>query len=590
MLVYGDQSEQIAAGDQAARVAATGRAAGALPAGLARHAALVEALIEAGKWLQGVADAQAAERGHDALTPEQVAGSRILRGLATAVLRSWTSRFEAGSDPSQLADGLQDLSATMFVGLREPEGYAIYGLYPEGYGVAAARSGLSRDTLVVGLRSIGTSLAAMVSAGLAAAPPVTLRPGGHPFDRRISPCPRFAGHLADRRSPFVAIVDEGPGLSGSSFGCVADWLEDRGRPASGIVAFAGHGGDLGPHASSRHRGRWRRLRRPLVPAEDLVGPAAPFEHRVETWLTDLLGPLEGPAVEISGGAWRDHAGPFPGGPPPAQAGQERRKILVKAGGARWLARFAGLGALGRRKHRMALELAEAGFGPPVAGLRHGFLVERWLDDTTPIDPAGLDRMAFARHAGRLIGFRARSFAVGGPIVDRTGPAGASLGDLLAMARHNVSEVLGPVMAARLDRWTGWQIEELSRLVRPIAVDGRMQPWEWRRRADGSLVKTDAVDHHAGHDLVGCQDAAWDVAGALLEWDLGAPEADALLRSAAEHGAGPIAAGLLALMVPCYAAFQLGAFQHAADMAGDEAERARLSRRARHYISQFDNRV
>jgi hypothetical protein len=29
-----------------------------------------------------------------------------------------------------------------------------------------------------------------------------------------------------------------------------------------------------------------------------------------------------------------------------------------------------------------------------------------------------------------------------------------------------------------------------------------------------LLKTDALDYHAGHDPIGCQDIAWDIAGAI----------------------------------------------------------------------------
>ena len=72
-----------------------------------------------------------------------------------------------------------------------PEGYAYYALYPETY-VAAAEQfirGRRPGTAVcVGLRSIGTSLSAAVAAGLEAAGwrvlALTLRPRGHPFQRR----------------------------------------------------------------------------------------------------------------------------------------------------------------------------------------------------------------------------------------------------------------------------------------------------------------------------------------------------------------------------------------------------------------------
>ena len=39
--------------------------------------------------------------------------------------------------------------------------------------------------------------------------------------------------------------------------------------------------------------------------------------------------------------------------------------------------------------------------------------------------------------------------------------------------------------------------------------------------DPTLLKTDALDHSEGHDLIGCQDIAWDVVGAATELELSA---------------------------------------------------------------------
>ncbi|WP_431268207.1 hypothetical protein [Dankookia sp. P2] len=66
-----------------------------------------------------------------------------------------------------------------------------------------------------------------------------------------------------------------------------------------------------------------------------------------------------------------------------------------------------------------------------------------------------------------------------------------------------------------------------------------------------------MDHHAAHDLIGCQDIAWDVAGAMVELGL-----DPVL---------PVDRGLLGFLLPCYCAFQLGAWTMALDAAPDAAE-------------------
>jgi hypothetical protein len=109
----------------------------------------------------------------------------------------------------------------------------------------------------------------------------------------------------------------------------------------------------------------------------------------------------------------------------------------------------------------------------------------------------------------------------------------------------------------------------------------MHAWEWLALPCGRLLKTDAVDHHAAHDLVGCQDIAWDVAGAHVELGLPPASLDTVLRALADSGRS-VCPDLLALFVPCYCAFQLGQFTMALQAEHDSAERARLSRTVARY--------
>jgi len=57
---------------------------------------------------------------------------------------------------------------------------------------------------------------------------------------------------------------------------------------------------------------------------------------------------------------------------------------------------------------------------------------------------------------------------------------------------------------------------------------------------GRLIKADAVDHCRGHDLVGCQDPGWDLAGAAVELSLDAGERRELLRRFTAHARPPVA--------------------------------------------------
>jgi hypothetical protein len=555
MLVYGDRVRREDPRETLAGLAARLAGIAAMPAGIARHGALAGAFITAGELAQGIADTEFAARGADAASPAQDSAMALLLACAGALRASWDSGFAQAPLP---APG-EIASLPNRIETRTAEGFAFYALYPESYALAAAGSGLPAATRVIGLRSIGAPLGALVAAALGAAAPVTLRPTGHPFRRELALSPALAGRLPPAPGAPVAVVDEGPGLSGSSFGAVADWLEARAVMPGRLAFFPSHGGAPGPQASPRHRARWDAAARHWLPFEAVVQP------RLAGWVRDLTGPAQGPLEEISGGAWRARRHADAVDWPPVHAMQERRKYLLPAGGATWLLKFAGLGQEGERKAARAQMLAEAGFTPPVAGWRHGFLVGRWIGEARPLDPDGADHGRLAEQLGCYLRFRARAFPA-------APDQGASPTTLWQMARHNTAVALGQDAARRFDRWTPAELAALAARARPVETDNRLQAWEWLVLPDGRLLKADAVDHHAAHDLVGCQDIAWDVAGAMVE--LG-------VRPRLE-----VDPGLLALLLPCYGAFQLGAWTMAAEAAPDAAEAGRCRRAAERYAARL----
>ncbi|MGY2047634.1 hypothetical protein [Methylobacterium sp. JK268] len=574
MLVYGDSARTEDPAAWIGRIEAALRRAREAGPGLAAHASLVGALIEAGELAQGIADAEFAARGGDGPSDAQDAVDAWLMALARAVLGSWDADFPGAAElrvPDRAA--LARLRLPDRITGKRAEGFAFYALYPEGYAEAARASGLGADTACLGIRSIGLPLASITAAALDARAPLSLRPVGHPFDRRLALAEGAWLRARAAHGP-VAIIDEGPGLSGSSFGAVADHLEDSGVAPERIAFFPSHAGDLGPRAQPRHRARWARARRWTIPFARLVGDGAPRAHRLSTWVEGLVGPLDGPAEEISGGAWRRLHFAEVRDWPAIDPQQERRKVLLRAGGGTWLAKFVGLGATGERALARARALHEAGFGPPVAGLAHGFLVERWLHEARPL-ARGVATPDVIEAAGRYLAFRALSFP--------SGPGrGASLAELLAMARHNAAAVLGAEAARGLGRYDAARLAALEEQSRPVEVDARMQPWEWLLLPDGSVRKADALDHHAGHDLVGCQDIAWDVAGACVEFDLPAAGRDRLATTVAAGTGRPVDGSLLGFLIPCYLAFRLGASRLAAEATGDPDEGERLRRAADTY--------
>jgi len=118
-------------------------------------------------------------------------------------------------------------------------------------------------------------------------------------------------------------------------------------------------------------------------------------------------------------------------------------------------------------------------------------------------------------------------------------------------------------------------------VRRIETDNRMHPWEWLLVGE-RLIKADALDHSAAHDLVGCQDVGWDIAGATVEFDLSEEEASRLCTIVERESGFPVMAEILAFMRPCYLAFQMGAHVMAAWSLGDGPEAGRLRRAADRY--------
>jgi hypothetical protein len=170
----------------------------------------------------------------------------------------------------------------------------------------------------------------------------------------------------------------------------------------------------------------------------------------------------------------------------------------------------------------------------------------------------LDRLA------AYLGFRAR--------LTGEGMAGASLDELELMARRNLA-LSGLAASCPISKPT-----LPAAFVRRVAVDGRLHAWEWLVLPSGRLLKSDALDHCESHDLVGCQDISWDVAGASVEFDFSGAEREQLRRAVELHAGRAVHPRLVAFMTIAYLAFQIGYWRLAAQ--GSEGERA--ARQARSY--------
>ena len=571
MLVYGDRESIETVDEKRRSVERSLDRISALPPGHERHAALIAAFIGASELVQGLIDADFEARGYDALSPTHVDGMGCLMPLACSIVQSWRSGFSQTSVPEVIREKLHRFDSNLTVRIKQAEGYAFYALYPESYVEAALRSGLGPETRIIGIRSIGAGLSSLVAAALGSSAPFTVRPVGHPFQREVKVDPEVTAMLTQDPNATFAVVDEGPGLSGSSFGAVADWLEAAGVARKRIHFFPSHAGQLGPQASPSHRARWDKAARHFLGMDSLLLEGG--SSLLTQWVESLTGPLQGRLEDISGGAWRRLRYDRPEFWPAANIQQERRKFLARTQEATWHVKFAGLGENGWRKKAQARHLHEAGFTSEIAGLRHGFLVERWHERAPSLDQHPIERGRLVDHLGIYLGFRARHFPA--PLY-----AGASLLQLHEMARYNTMLALGEEAAGTIDRILT-NGHRLSSMVRPVFTDSRLHPSEWLVIGE-RLIKTDALDHSTAHDLVGCQDIAWDIAGAAVEFNLSNSEIRHLCRVVEKESGRPVAPELLVFMAPCYLAFQIGSHTMAADALRGSEEEPRLRSAAEKY--------
>lgn len=529
----------------------------------ARLDATVRLLIDVGSLSQGLLDARFKERGCDGRGVVEWVCHEAMWHAARLVLG-----MESGERLRVSLQALAQMELPRDITVKLPEGFAFYAVHPLLYAHAARdwRATEDRPFVAVGLRTIGTSLAAMVAAaGESAHPPVTLRPVGDPFRREVKLSPALTHFFTSMPAGTqFAIVDDGPGLSGSSFGAVALWFEGQGVCRDRLVFFPSHPNEPGPAASEAHRQRWRRSKRFVRSFESLLPEHAPWISRGTGQHDDV--------EELSAGQWRQRFWSDASMWPPSNVRLERRKYVGSGSSGPWLAKFVGYGSIGERIARRSRVLAESGLTPRVLDLKDGFLFSEWIDDARPLWPTPtIERDVLVAHLARWIAFRSRALALDAD------ERGASPAALLEMAQRNAGLGLGEV-AASLDRWSE-KLGEIARDVKPICSDNRMQPWEWLLLPDGRLMKADAVDHHASHEWVGPQDVWWDAAGAIVEFGLSDAEEEALRRALVDEGVLKESAMMRDFFVQTYLAFHLGAWTLAADtLEGEDARRCREAAR------------
>jgi hypothetical protein len=222
----------------------------------------------------------------------------------------------------------------------------------------------------------------------------------------------------------------------------------------------------------------------------------------------------------------------------------------------------------KSKLRRAQGVAEAGFAPAPQRLLHGFLV-REFPAGTPVKrgEAGEDVLCtLARYLDHLY----REHRSEPSVSDQT---------LREMVSVNVTEELGDGWEDRIGGRLPDAMQTWSE--HPVALDGRMQAHEWIRTGHG-YIKIDAFDHHDDHFFPGCQDIAWDIAGAAFELDLDTGARSFLLDRYRSLTGDRTISSRLPHYALAYLAFRVGYCRLAATVLGDAPDGIRFSAEADRY--------
>lgn len=489
-------------------------------------AALTDALIQAGELESALADAgyrksHAAEELTDALAFAVSTGTsdtRALRQLATAV----TTPERIRTSP--------------------PEGFSYYALHPLDFARLVSRIREEpKACAVIGIRTIGTTLSAMVAAELRArkrpVSRVTVRPTGHPYSRTIAFSDEESCWIREQlsRAAQFLVVDEGPGRSGSTFLAIAEALTGSGVPRELITILGSRDVDPTSLLAEQAPARWNRFR--FFAASASVNQR--FEH----------------CRYLGGGEWRKWLLPeSPAWPrdewPETWTQMERLKFLSEDGHT--LFKFEGIGPLGAAARERAFALAAAGFCRPASEAGDGFVAYSVLKGAT-FRPGNLD-LSLLEQMARYCAFRAVNF---GSFSDRPE-------ELRQMLEYNVHQEFGVDL---------FLPEGALRTQNPVLVDGRMQPHEWIS-AD-RIFKTDSVDHGDNHFFPGPCDIAWDLAGAAIEWQM-TPDTIQIFLDLFQKFSGIEASERLPIYMLAYSVFRLGFCKMAISTALDD-DRDRLHR-------------
>ena len=495
--------------------------------------ACLAALIAAGELECALSDADSEDAGAAAATTD---------ALAVALVQRSVPSF------AKLRDSLASLRVPAQVRLSVAEGFAYYALHPRKFVHSISGFSLPRAARVIGLRSIGTTLGATIAAVLrirgVPAERTSVRPHGHPYNRQLSFSESEKEWLLGAPGAQVLIVDEGPGISGSSFLCVAEEVERAGIPRENIVIIGSREPLVSQLRAESAPERWKRFRFHSVAPEPLLPPGA--------------------EIDVGGGAWRQNIVTGIETHPASWTQLESAKYtnVDRSRGYK----FFGYGHYGETLAERANVLAAAEFALPLLSFEMGFGVSEWVTGSplvaTRLSPEIVHRLA------EYCAFRAGAF-----------PADGDSEELARMVGWNWECEFGRPLDPAISLAT----------AKSVIADARMMPHEWLRTSDGRILKLDAISHGDDHFFPGPCDIAWDLAGAIVEWQMSEQaSSDFLAQYRLLSGDDPrdrLPAYLLA-----YSVFRMAWSKMAAQASGGTPDEALLRRDYLRYRAKAEELV
>lgn len=426
--------------------------------------------------------------------------------------------------------------------VKVPEGFAFYTLFPEQYQAAALdwsrahASDRSLPVYVVGLRSIGTTLSAIVKAVLDSqgwnAQRVTARPVEHPFCRHTD-LPAWI-----RPPGYLLAVDEGPGLSGSSFASVARAGQERGFPPDTISFFTSHDNPPGGAASSEIKALWDVIPRWHVPLSD-------FHDQLHDALARRSADFPGFdnsfqfQADLSAGNWRQWISPSAREHVMVFPPFEKTKWLFQNDrGDQVLWKFTGLTFQHRQNencHSSSLPVLHC----------HGFSGHPWITSPNLQPEAARDSIIIESLAMHLA-------SIHNPPLARE-EHDEALERLKQMIDYNASFIFSKTEIER-----ALQLADLVDYSphAPARGAGDLFPQNWVRHENGALVKVDLPVPVCDHTIIGSQPWFWDLAGLIVEWRLSSSHLETLLDCLEQKGR-PIPREVLPFYICAYCAFRMG---------------------------------